>query len=288
MQPYLYFPGCSLRTVATDFDVSAKACARVLGTELKEMQGWLCCGAVFSNTSDNLMTQAGPNRILARARTESNSLVTLCAGCHNVLKRTSIQAKRNREKQEKINDFNEETFNGEMNVFHLLEVLRDFVGFDTIRAKVKTPLQGLPVGAYYGCLLLRPFREMQLDDPHRPTVIEDLLESIGCSPIDYPSRTECCGSYLSVPSPETIQRLSGAIVQSARSNGAKIIAVSCPLCKYNLELSQSHESSPFPIVYFTQLLGIALGLSQEELGLDDSHYQAIRINLQTPIEKVAQ
>lgn len=288
MQSYLYFPGCSLRTAAKDFDVSAKACGQALGTELKEMQGWLCCGAVCTNMPDNLMTQAGPNRILARARRESNSLVTLCAGCHNVLKRTSIQAKRNREKQEKINDFNEEeVFNGEINVYHLLEVLRDFVGFDTIKTKAKAPLQGLPVAAYYGCLLLRPFREMQLDDPHRPTVIEDLLESIGCSPIDYPSRTECCGSYLSVPAPETIQRLSGDIVQSARSNGAKMIAVSCPLCKYNLELSQSHNASPMPIVYFTQLLGIALGLNEQELGLDDSHYHAIRSNMQTPIVKVA-
>jgi len=288
MQSYLYFPGCSLRTAAKDFDVSAKACGQALGTELKEMQGWLCCGAVCTNMPDNLMTQAGPNRILARARRESNSLVTLCAGCHNVLKRTSIQAKRNHEKQEKINDFNEEeVFNGEINVYHLLEVLRDFVGFDTIKTKAKTPLQGLPVAAYYGCLLLRPFREMQLDDPHRPTVIEDLLESIGCSPIDYPSRTECCGSYLSVPAPETIQRLSGDIVQSARSNGAKMIVVSCPLCKYNLELSQNHNPSPMPIVYFTQVLGIALGLSQQELGLDDSHYHAIRSNLQTPIVKVA-
>ena len=159
MQPYLYFPGCTLRTVATDFDISAKACARALGGELKEMQEWLCCGAVFSNIPDNIMTQSGPNRILARARREGNSLVTLCAGCHNVLKRTSIQAKRNREKQEKINDFNEENFDGEVNVFHLLEVLRDFVGFEKIRDEIRTPLKGLPVAAYYGCLLLRPFRK---------------------------------------------------------------------------------------------------------------------------------
>jgi heterodisulfide reductase subunit B len=288
MQSYLYFPGCSLRTAAKEFDVSARACGQALGTELKEMQGWLCCGAVCTNTPDILMTQAGPNRILARASRESNSLVTLCAGCHNVLKRTSIQAKRNREKQETINEFNEEeTFNGDIKVYHFLEVLRDLVGFDTVRAKCKTSLQGLPVAAYYGCLLLRPFREMQLDDPHRPTVIEDLLESIGCSPIDYPSRTECCGSYLSVPAPETIQHLSGDILQSARSNGAKIVAVSCPLCKYNLELSQTQKPSPMPVVYFTQLLGVALGLNQQELGLDDFHVQAIRRGMQTPIVKVA-
>jgi heterodisulfide reductase subunit B len=281
MQPYLYFPGCTLRTVATDFDISAKACARALGGELKEMQEWLCCGAVFSNIPDNIMTQSGPNRILARARREGNSLVTLCAGCHNVLKRTSIQAKRNREKQEKINDFNEENFEGEVNVFHLLEVLRDSVGFEKIRGEIKTPLKGLPVAAYYGCLLLRPFREMQMDDPHRPTIIENLLQSIGCLPVDYPSRTECCGSYLSVPNPETTQRVSAKIIESARSNGAKMIAVSCPLCKYNLDLAQNHTSNPLPLVYFTQLLGVALGLSQEELALDDLHYQAIRSNQST-------
>ena len=257
------------------------------------MKDWLCCGAVFSNTSDNIMTHSGPNRILARAQSEGNILVTLCAGCHNVLKRTSIQAKRNRAKQDQINEFNEEAYSGEMDVLHFLEILRDRVGFDKIKESVKAPLQGMPVGAYYGCLLLRPYREMKFDDPHRPTVIEDLLGSIGCTPIDYPARTECCGSYLAIPSPDTIMQLAGSVVQSARSHGARVIAVSCPLCKYNLELSQNRQSSvsqgsdALPVVYFTQLLGLALGLPPEELGLDAAREQAIRERTRTPIESVS-
>ena len=292
MQSYVYFPGCSLRTVAKDFDASAKASARALGFELREMQGWLCCGAVFTNTTENLITQAGPNRILGRAQAEGSTLVTLCAGCYNVLRRTSQQAERSQVKQDQINTFNEERYNGGVSVLHFLEILRDKVGFDKIEQAVKTPLQGLPVGAYYGCLLLRPYREMKLDDPHRPSILEKLLVSLGATAIDYPSRTECCGSYLGVGSPEKVEPLSSGIIQSARSCGAKILAVSCPLCKYNLEVCQSPGTSTnsdfLPVVYFTQLLGLALGLDPEQLELNSQQLHAIHGRVQTAVENVSQ
>jgi heterodisulfide reductase subunit B len=286
MQSYLYFPGCSLRTVAKDFDASAKACAHALGFELKEMPGWLCCGAVLSNVDDNLMTKAGPNRILARARQEGNTLVTLCAGCYNVLRRTDLHARLSSTSQQAINAFNEESFNGGVDVIHFLEILRDRVGFDAVEKAVKAPLKGLRVGAYYGCLLLRPFGEMKFDDPNRPSILENLLVKLGCTPIDYPARTDCCGSYLSVSSTGNVQPVSGAIVRSARSCGATLLAVSCPLCKYNLESSQLQDvkGSPpdefLPVVYFTQLLGLALGLDPHQLELDPRQMQAIR---ETPL-----
>jgi len=281
VQSYLYFPGCTLRTVAKDYDTSAKACARALGFELKEMQGWLCCGAVLSNVEDNLMTKAGPNRILARAEQEGDRLVTLCAGCYNVLKRTDLHAKLASPTQQSINTFNEDSYNGGVTVVHFLEVIRDQVGFDVIERAVKVPLKGLRVGAYYGCLLLRPSGEMKFDDPNRPSILENLLKRLGCTPIDYPARTDCCGSYLSVGSPENSQPMSGAIVKSAHSCGAKLLAVGCPLCKYNLESSQlpGAKNAPaeefLPVVYFTQLLGLALGLRPEELELDTQQMQAI-------------
>lgn len=281
MQSYTYFPGCSLRTVAKDFDKSAKACARALGFELKEMEGWLCCGAVLSNVEDNLMTKAGPNRILARAHQEGDTLVTLCAGCYNVLKRTDVRAKSNLTTQQSINAFNEESYSGGVGVVHFLEILRDRVGFNGIEEAVIERLTGLRVGAYYGCLLLRPSGEMKFDDPNRPSILENLLTSIGCTPIDYPGRTDCCGSYLGVGSASKIQPMSGSIVQSARSNGAQLLAVSCPLCKYNLELSQLDTKgmridNALPVVYFTQLLGLALGLNPEQLELDERQLQTIR------------
>ena len=293
MQSYLYFPGCSLRTVARDFEDSAQASARALGLELKEMQGWLCCGAVFPNVADNVMTNAGPNRILARARAESNTLVTLCAGCHNVLKRANLQAKRNAIKQEQINEFNEEKYEGGLSVLHFLEVLRDRVGFVAIREAAKAPLRGLPVGAYYGCLLLRPFEEMKLDDPHRPSVLEDLMFSIGCMSVDYPSRTECCGSFLGVGAPDAMTLLSRNVVETARSHGAKLLTVSCPLCKYNLEASQKQDpaassgSQPLPVVYFTQLLGLALGVSPKDLRVSDAQLRTIRGGIKSAVESVS-
>ena len=282
MQSYLYFPGCTLRTVAKDYDVSAKACARALGFELREMQGWLCCGAVMSNVEDNLMTKAGPNRILARAHQEGDKLVTLCAGCYNVLKRTDQRARLSSSAQQSINTFNEEAYNGGVDVVHFLEVLRDKIGFETIEKAVKVPLQGLRVGAYYGCLLLRPASEMRFDDPNRPSILENLLSKLGCTPIDYPARTDCCGSYLSVGSSETSQPMSAAIIKSAQSCGAKLLAVSCPLCKFNLESSQAltakdtSSDQSLPIIYFTQLLGLALGLQPGDLKLSTRQMQAIR------------
>jgi heterodisulfide reductase subunit B len=279
LQSYLYFPGCSLRTVAKDFDHSAKACAHALGFELKEMQGQLCCGAVMSNVDDNLMTKAGPNRILARAAQEDRTLVTLCAGCYNVLKRTGIHAKSAPSAQEAINTFNEEAFDGGVDVIHFLEILRDRIGFDAVERAVKVPFNGLPVGAYYGCLLLRPSEEMKFDDPNRPSILENLLSRLGCTPIDYPARTDCCGSYLGVSSTANSQPVSRAIIRSARSCGAKLLAVSCPLCKYNLESSEGRGDSTvedsMPIVYFTQLLGLALGLRPEDLDLNQRQMQAM-------------
>jgi heterodisulfide reductase subunit B len=268
--------------MAKDFDASAKASARALGFELKEMDGWLCCGAVFSNVNDNLMTKAGPNRILSRAQKEGGTLTTLCAGCYNVLKRTTYHATHTPTSQQAINAFNEETFTGGVEVLHFLEILRDRIGLATVEKAVKAPLKGLPVGAYYGCLLLRPSGEMNLDDPNRPSVMEDLFSKLGCTPVDYPARTQCCGSYLSIGSSEHSEPLARDIIQSARKSGAKVLAVSCPLCKYNLEMGRDSavtsgaEEDYLPIVYFTQLLGLALGLDPQQLQLDAQQLQSIR------------
>jgi len=231
----------------------------------------------LSNVEDNLMTKAGPNRILERAQLEGDKLVTLCAGCYNVLKRTDQRARLVSSAQQSINAFNEESYTGGVGVVHFLEVLRDDVGFDVIEKAVKVPLRGLEVGAYYGCLLLRPASEMKFDDPNRPSILENLLSKLGCTPIDYPARTDCCGSYLSVGFSENSQPMSRTIIESAQSCGAKLLAVSCPLCKYNLESSQILiDKDRMPVVYFTQLLGLALGLSPTKLELSTLQMRTIR------------
>ncbi|MFQ5711864.1 MAG: CoB--CoM heterodisulfide reductase iron-sulfur subunit B family protein [Candidatus Geothermarchaeales archaeon] len=272
-----YYPGCTLYTKAKSFDESARNSLKVLGIELVELPTWTCCGASFPLVSDNLMVLLAPIRNLALASKEGETLVTACAFCHNVLKRANRVVKDNPEKRDKINDFIEEKYEGHVKVQHLLEVLRDEIGFKNIGKEVKRGLEGLRVAPYYGCYLLRPFEEMGMDDPENPRILEDFLRSLGCEVINFPYKTECCGSYLSVSSSDVATDCSYPILNSASMNGAEVLALSCPLCHYNLderqrEIKAKHQGfGGIPVLYFTQLLGVALEIDIDHCGLD-RHY----------------
>lgn len=278
---YYYYPGCTLYAKAKNFDESGRNCAKALGIELTELPDWTCCGTAFPLVTDNLMPLLSPVRNLAVAKKGNQDLIALCAFCYNVFKRTNERVRTDPESQKKINDFLredvEEPYRGEVKVLHLLEVLRDNLGFKKIKELVKRKLDGLKIAPYYGCMLLRPKEEIRLDDPEQPTILGDLFHSLGAEVIDYPYKTECCSSYLTVSSPETTIDCSYSILNSAIKNGAEALAVSCPLCFYNLDSRQKEikerytEFEPIPIYYFTELLGLALGLNKKECGLQD-HY----------------
>ena len=261
-----YFPGCTLATTAKDFDRAARASAAALGAPLDEMPKWNCCGATFPLAVDNLLNLIAPTRTLARARQQGDHLVTLCAGCYNVLKRTDQFLAAEPEKRERINAFTEEPYNGGLRVLHLLEVLRDEVGWEAIKAKVTQPLTGRRLAAYYGCLLLRPASGAGIDDPENPTIMESLLAALGADVVDYSHKTECCGSYLAVSEPLVARDLSYAIIESAQRRKVGALVTSCPLCQFNLEsrqaeLAREHPGfQPLPIVYFTELLAQAVGV----------------------------
>ena len=153
-----------------------------------------------------------------------------------------------------------EPYHGEGEVVHYLEFLRDRIGFDRIREAVKNPLTGRRIGAYYGCLLLRPGRVMAFDDVENPQIMEDFIRALGADPVVYPQRNECCGGYLTLEDPEAAGRRSGAVSKSAAGHGAEMIVTACPLCRYNLIKNES----PVPVVYFTELLAEALGLKEGE------------------------
>jgi heterodisulfide reductase subunit B len=163
-------------------------------------------------------------------------------------------------------------------VLHLLEVIRDRIGFAELKKRVRRDLKKLRVAAYYGCTLLRP-KVVAIDGSDSPRIFEDFLGAIGCEPVEFPNRGECCGAHLAMSNEEVVVRLSGAVVASAQAFGAELIATTCPLCFFNLERSQKHQgtvpdgdcpsSGPtLPVLYFTQLLGLALGVAEEELSLD--------------------
>lgn len=275
-----YYPGCTLNTVAKPFDSSARLSALSLGFEMDELSQWNCCGAAYPLTPDNLMGLTAPAKVLSNAAKQGDTLTTLCSVCYNVLKRTNRTLKENRGKRDIVNGFIEENYDGSLNVLHYLEVLRDRVGFSKVKEAVKRPLKGLRIGAYYGCMLLRPFEDMGIDRPESPVIMEDLLKALGAEPIDFPNKIECCGAHLAMNNEAVVERLSGSVIESAVLNGAEIIVTSCPLCQYNLEKSQTAVAAgatgykPVPILYFTQLLGLALGQDEAGLSFESNKWDA--------------
>jgi len=268
-----YFPGCTLHSKAQNFDASARAAARALGILMEELPEWTCCGATFPMAADSAIGLAAPTRILASAK-EAGKLLTLCSFCYNTLKRTNRVIATDAEQRRKVTTFIEEDYGGNVRTVHLLEVLRDDIGFATLAQRVTKPLKGLTVAPYYGCLLLRPAAEMAFDDAERPTILENFLASLGCTVVDFPHRTECCGSFVAVSSPEVAQACSARILDVAVGQGAEMLAVSCPLCQYNLDHAQRRvqagrgRTTRLPVVYFSQLLAIALGCDEACLHLD--------------------
>lgn len=273
---YLYFPGCTLYTKAKNFDQTARVCSHLLGFELKELPNWTCCGATFPLATDNLMAVLPPARILARAREEGAALTTLCAVCFNVIKRTNHLIQGDEEKRKTINSFIEMNYQGDLRVLHYLEILKQDVGFPQLRERVKKPLAGLQAAAYYGCMLLRPYEEMKFDDKERPTLFEDFLEALGAKAIDFPYKIECCGSFQSVGSPEVATECAYKILSSAVKHGAEAIVSTCPMCTFNIDHKQSDirqkypDFQTIPVFYFTQLLGIAMGLEYQTLGFEQN------------------
>lgn len=257
---FSYFPGCTLKTKAKDLDAFARASARALGFELQELPDWQCCGAVYPMAKDEIATKLSSVRALVSARDRGEELVTLCSACHNVIKQVNHDMQSDADIALRVNNYLqlEKPYNGETTVLHYLEVLRDRVGFDELKKKVQNPLTGRKIGAYYGCLLLRPGQVMAMDDPENPRILEDFIRAIGATPVIYGMRNECCGGYLTLSDRAVAEKRSHAVLADAAAKGADTIVTACPLCLYNLKKNGGQED--LPVVYFTELLAEALGV----------------------------
>ncbi len=258
---FSYYPGCTLKTQAKELDRSARECAAALGFQLEELPQWQCCGAVYPQATDEIATRLSAVRALCGAREEGRELVTLCSACHHVIKRVNGDMQSRPQLRDNVNRYLNlpKPYAGETNVLHYLEVLRDRVGFDQVAKAVKNPLTGRKIGAYYGCMLLRPGKEMGMDDPENPTILEDFLRSLGAEPVYYAQRNECCGGYQTLENRTQAQRRASAVAEDARACGAELLVTACPLCLYNLT---KNAASALPVCYFTELLAEALGLDE--------------------------
>ena len=258
---YSYYPGCTLKTKATKLDKYARLCALALGFELEEIENWQCCGGVYPLGSDEIATKLSSVRALNEAKEKGQDLVTLCSACHHVIKRVNDDMKNVADIRVRANNYMQldEVYAGETTVLHFLEVLRDRVGFEELAKKVTNPLTDKKIGAYYGCLLLRPGKILGFDDPENPTIIEDFIRAIGATPVVYPYRNECCGGYISLSEKDRAKAMCDRIKDSAAGFGAEMLITACPLCMYNLNKSEG----ALPVYYFTELLAEALGIKEE-------------------------
>lgn len=271
---YAFFPGCSLESTAWEFKKSTLSVCAALGLELHEIADWICCGSTPAHASNASLAVALPVFSLLRAQHMGMPVMAACASCYSRLRTANYKITRDPEECLRSERITGMPYDGSVQVRHLLDVLANDLGTEEIRRNVSHPLCGLKVACYYGCLLSRPPEIVAFDYPECPTCMEELLRVVGAEAIDWPYKTECCGGSLSITDPVVVRRLGYRLLAMAHRAGAECIAVACPLCQSNLDLRQADIRKSFgevpeiPILYITQLLGLALGLSMNQLALE--------------------
>ena len=275
MKYYTYFPGCSSsHGGAKAYGWSVQAVAKVLDAELIELDDWNCCGSTPTSSIDELGSFCMAARDLALAEKRGFDLVTPCSACYVIFNRTNSYLKEYPELKAKVREALAAgglEYNGTLKVRHLLDVFANDIGSDVMRSKVKKDLGGLKVAPYYGCQVVRP--RFGFDHPESPQSLDKLISSLGGNPIPFPLKSRCCGGSLIISEEAVALNLIRKLFDSAVSNGAKCLVTVCPLCQTNLDAYQSRVNKVFktnfnlPILFFTQLMGVAFGLTEGNLGL---------------------
>lgn len=270
---YLFYPGCSLTSTAVEYQSSSTAAMRELGVELAELPDWNCCGSSVAVGVNDLMSLALSARNLALAEQAESDLVTACSGCFLHLVRAKHETEQSPATREKVNTVLAEAgvqYYGTTRVRHLLDVVVNDVGLEAVSERVRRSLEGIRVAPYYGCQIVRPYAEF--DDPSNPMFMDHLIAGLGAEVVPYPLKTACCGGILNTTKPDIAAKLVGDLMVAARD--ADCIVTVCPLCQLNLDALQAEAGRRLrvefniPVLYFTQLMGLAFGLSQSELGLN--------------------
>jgi heterodisulfide reductase subunit B len=271
---YGYYPGCSLEGTSRPYDTSLRRVMADLGHELRELDDWNCCGATMYMSVRETVALALSARNLALAEKVAPTLLAPCSACYTTLLKTQRALRElprlRRQVDEALDEAGLACHDG-LKVRHPLDVIVNDVGVETVVRRARRRLDGLKVAPYYGCQIVRP--GPAFDDPDWPTGMDELFTSLGAECVYFPERVRCCGGMLTTTDPAVGDGLTAALLESARDRGADLIATTCPLCQTNLEAHQAKgrgEPRPVPVLFFTQLLGLALGASLREVGLDRS------------------
>jgi heterodisulfide reductase subunit B2 len=276
MMRYAYYPGCSLEATGRPYEESVAAVSKTLGIELVELEDWNCCGATAYMSINEILSFSLSARNLCQAKKIGDTLVTACSACYTNLRKTETYMAEFPEIKKKVDIALAEAglrYDGGITTKHYLQTVVQDVGLDRVKSHIKRPLSGLRVAPYYGCQIARPYGIE--DNADNPTMMDRLIETLGATPVYYPLKTMCCGGSLMGIRKEVALRLCRNILLCAQQYDAQCIAVTCPLCQMNLDAFQSSINKTYgtnfnlPIVYFTQLMGVAFGLDSKSVGLND-------------------
>ncbi len=296
-----YYPGCSAKGSSLDYELSTQAVLKALGIQTVEIADWNCCGSTPAHAvATDLSTALCTRNLALAARQGADLIATSCPSCLSNHKHAYVRM-QDPDFRTRVNELLDEPAPEQMpEMTSVMQLIAQQCDSDQIKSRVTKSLTGIKIAPYYGCLMSRPAELMQFGDPENPTLMESLLASCGADDIlDFPLKTECCGASAGIPHRPLTARNSGRILQLATNMGADCIAVCCPLCQMNLDLRQKQagkaEGTKFniPVLYFTQLMGIAFGCDADSLGLNKLCVSADRITdkihaLSTAAQETAQ
>ncbi len=270
---YAYYPGCSLHGTASDYQESIDAVFSKLSIELTPVEDWTCCGASAAHSSEVLLPVVLPAKDLVKVEQMGLEVMVPCAACYNRLRTAVHKVREDPALKKKVSEILQADFTGTAGVRHISDAVINAYGLEPIGRLLEKNLKGMKVACYYGCLSARPQKIVAFDDPVYPSYLDRLVRTLGGEPVEWPFKTECCGGSFSVSRKDIVLKLTRDLLEMAKDLGAEAIAVDCPLCQFNLDFRQEEVEKKYgvrfglPVFYFTQLLGICLGLREEALGL---------------------
>jgi len=273
---YLYYPGCSAEATGKAYDISTRVMMDKLGVELIELDDWNCCGATSYFSVRELDSFAIAARNLAIADKQGDEdLCVICNACYTTLAKTNRYMDESPEIFEAVNGalgaVNRE-YDGQKAVRHVMDILVNDIGLEALEAKVTRRLTGLKVACYYGCQYSRPMGAF--DDTEFPVTMDNFFQALGAETVDFPGKVKCCGGMMMLTKEEGALRLCHELLKGAQDAGADVIVCACPLCEMNVEGYQPRVNKTFgtsfdiPVMYFTQLAGLAFGADPKQLAID--------------------
>ena len=274
MTELAYYPGCSLHSTATEMDTSFVGTMDKLDVDLAEIPDWGCCGNSAGHSTDRLLAAALPANELAKVQDDMmlGAVAVPCAACFSRFQGTNHEVS-DEAMAAHVAEVIGRPYTGGVKVLNMIDVYHDHVGIAALKARVTKPFDGLKVASYYGCLLTRPPKVTLAEDPEYPVHMDAVVKAIGCTPVDWDSKTDCCGASLSLCEQGVIDKLVRAIITNAHERGAEAIVCACPLCQINLDSRQGEIGKTdgawidMPVLYLSQMVGHALGVSDKQLGL---------------------